>query len=235
MKQTLTTVSSQSDEELSEVTRFLSFFADELKLGICPEQAYAYALSKYNGSLKPVFMEGVRQLFIGALPLKIILEGIAASFNSLNSQYLLQLTCKFIEKDSVEAGRILLSMIRTLEENSSLVKKRSHLLRAKNLKTKILSLATSLILGYVTALTPLFAMLFLLRQKNLADITSSLNFNLLSFWPAIVSFFFISILTAYQLTEFTEGESSWPMLFLSALIFIITILLTQSLLNRLIW
>ncbi len=235
MKQLLTTVSSRSDEELSEVATFLSFFADELKLGICPERAYTFALSKYKGALKTIFVEGVRQLFIGALPLKQVLKGIASSLNSLNSQYLLQLTCKFLEKDSVEAGKILMSMVRTLEENSSLIKKRNHLLRAKNLKTKILSLATSLVLGYVTALTPLFAMLFLLRQQNLLDLTVSLSLNPLSFWPAIVSFFFISILTAYQLTEFTEGESSWPMLFLSAMIFIITFLLTHSLLKILIW
>jgi hypothetical protein len=234
MKHRLATISSQSDDELNEVTSFLCFFADELKLGICPEQAYTYALSKYNGILKPLFMEGVRHLFIGALPIKQVLKGISTSLNSLNSQYLLQLTCKFLEKDSIEAGRILMSMVRTLEENSSLIKKRNNLLRAKNLKTKILSLATSLVLGYMAAMTPLFAMLFLLRQQNLADLTASLSLNSLSFWPALVSFFFISILTAYQLTEFTESESSWPMLFLSAMIFIITFLLTHSLLAILI-
>jgi hypothetical protein len=227
--------SPSTDEELSEVTSFLSFFADELKLGICPEQAYIYALSKYNGDLKHLFVEGASNLFIGALPLKKVLKGIANSLNSLNSQYLLQLSCKFLEKDSVEAGRVLLSMVRTLEENSSLIKKRNHLLRAKNLKTKILSLATSLVLGYVAALTPLFAMLFLIRQQNVAELTTtSLSFNPLSFWPAIVSFFFIGIITSYQLTEFTEGESSWPMLFISALIFIIIFLLTRSLLAILI-
>jgi len=230
-----TTISSSStDEELSEVANFLSYFADELKLGICPEKAYRYALGKYDGTLKPVFMEGARLLVTGAQPLKQVLMGIANSLNSLNSNYFLQLSCKFLEKDSMEAGRILMSMIRTLEENSSLIKKRSQFMRAKNLKTKILSLATSLVLGYIAALTPLFAMLFLLRQQNIGEITTTLNFSPLVFWPAIVSFLFIGILTAYQLTEFTEGESSWPMLFLSALIFVITFLLTRSLLAILI-
>lgn len=230
-----TTIASPStDEELGEVASFLSYFADELKLGICPEQAYRYALSKYDGSLKPIFMEGARQLVIGAQPLKQVLTGIASSLNSLNSNYFLQLSCKFLEKDSMEAGRILMSMIRTLEENSSLIKKRTQFMRAKNLKTKILSLATSLVLGYIAALTPLFAMLFLLRQQNIGEISTTLNFSPLVFWPAIASFFFIGILTSYQLTEFTEGESSWPMLFLSALIFVITYLLTRSLLAILI-
>ncbi len=36
----VTSTSPSTDEELSEVANFLSFFADELKLGICPEQAY---------------------------------------------------------------------------------------------------------------------------------------------------------------------------------------------------
>jgi hypothetical protein len=228
------TKSPSTDKELSEVANFLSFFADELKLGTCPEQAYKYALSKYNGDLKHLFVKGAHQLVIGAQPLTLILKDIANSLNSLNSTYLLQLSCKFLEKDTMEAGRILLSMVRTLEENSSLIKKRGHLLRAKNLKTKILSLATSLVLGYVAALTPLFAMLFLLRQQNIGAITTSLSFNSLTFWPAIVSFFFIGILTSYQLTEFTEGESSWSMLFISALIFSITFLLTRSLLAILI-
>jgi hypothetical protein len=235
MSSVLTLTNSPStDEELSEVANFLSFFADELKLGTCPEQAYKYALSKYNGALKHLFVKGAHRLVIGAQPLTLILKDIASSLNSLNSKYLLQLSCKFLEKDTMEAGRILLSMVRTLEENSSLIKKRGHLLRAKNLKTKILSLATSLVLGYVAALTPLFAMLFLLRQQNIEELTTSLSFNLLSFWPAIISFFFIGILTSYQLTEFTEGESSWAMLFISALIFIITFLLTRSLLTILI-
>ncbi len=236
MKSLLSTTTLPSmDEELSEVASFLCFFADELKLGICPEQAYKFALGKYNGPLKSLFVEGARQLVIGAQPLTQVLKSIAGSLNSLNSTYLLQLSCKFLEKDSMKAGRILLSMVRTLEENSNLIRKRNHLLRAKNLKTKILSLATSLILGYVAALTPLFAMLFLIRQQNIGQITIGLNFSPLAFWPAIVSFFFIGILTAYQLTEFTEGESSWAMLFISALIFIITFLLTRSLLAILIW
>jgi len=231
----VTSTSPSTDEELSEVANFLRFFADELKLGICPEQAYKYALGKYNGILKPLFVEGARRLVIGAHPLKQVLRSIASSLNSLNSTYLLQLCCKFLEKDSMEAGRILLSMVRTLDENASLIKRRNNLLRAKTLKTKILSLATSLVLGYVAALTPLFAMLFLIRQQNIGEITTGLSLNPITFWPAIVSFFFIGILTAYQLTEFTEGESSWPMLFISALIFIITFLLTRSLLASLIW
>jgi hypothetical protein len=206
-----------------------------LKLGICPEQAFTYALTKYNGNLKPHFMKAVRQLFVGALPLKSILEELALSLNSLNSRYLLQLTCKFLEKDSIEAGKVLVSMVRALEENNSLIKKRNHFLRAKNLKTKVLSLGTSLVMGYIAALTPLFSMLFLLRQQNFIELTNSLTFNPLNFWPAFVAFFFIGIFTAYQLTEFTDGESSWSMLILSAIIFFITFLLTHSLLKILLW
>lgn len=235
MKQQSTVVLQHSDEELSEIACFLSFFADELKLGICPEQAFTYALSKYNGVLKPHFMKAVRQLFVGALPLKQILKDLALSLNNLNSRYLLQLTCKFLEKDSIEAGKVLLSMVRALEENNNLIKKRNHFLRAKNLKTKILSLGTSLVMGYITALTPLFSMLFLLRQQNFSDLINNLAFNPLSFWPAFVGFFFIGIFTAYQLTEFTDGESSWSMLILSAMIFFITFLLTHSLLKILLW
>ena len=235
MKQKSTEGLKQSDDELSEIACFLSFFADELKLGICPEQAFTYALSRYNGLLKPLFMKAVRQLFVGALPLKSILKDLALSLNNLNSRYLLQLTCKFLEKDSIEAGKVLISMVRTLEENNNLIKKRNHFLKAKNLKTKVLSLGTSLVMGYIAALTPLFSMLFLLRQQNFIELTNSLTFNPFNFWPAFVAFFFIGIFTAYQLTEFTDEENSWSMLILSAMIFFITFLLTHSLLKILIW
>jgi hypothetical protein len=223
------------DKELSEVATFLRLFAEELKLGNCPEHAYTGALGNYAGDLKPLLNQGARQLVVGAIPLNQVLHDLANALQSRNSRYLLQLTSRFLNKDSREAGRTLLAMVTTVEDNSSLITKRRQVLRAKNLKTKILSLATALVMGYAAAMTPLFAMLFLLRQQKLGELVPSLSLNPLTFWPAIVSFFCISILTSYQLTDFTAGESSWSMLFMSAMLFIITYLLTRQLLTILIW
>lgn len=139
---------------------------------------------------------------------------------SLSRIWMLLTKISFIS--SHETGKKILEIANNLEKNKLLTEKRNSILKAQKYKIIFLGSMTSIFLGIIAGLAPLFAtFVSIFRGVNISD-------NVLKAIP--YSLLIISIVSTYFVTDTGLGKINYKILILSSLTYGIVFFITKIIL-----
>lgn len=214
----------ENEDMFQEILIFLTFFSEGLKKGNNPETSLKIAAINYSGPIKQQLMLIVNKIFGGQYSLKEAWNFFDELTDSAQVKRLLWLVEKALSKNSQEAGKMLERAIWEIREDQQLVEERKNQLKAQSFKIKILSVASSAILGLISSLTPLFSLSSQLLQYQLIPTITAL-FELGLYWPAFITLGVISIITSYSTAKISETKHPSIYALASLLLFLLVFIL----------
>jgi hypothetical protein len=140
--------------------------------------------------------------------------------DNIQVRRVLWLVKKALTKNSREAGKMLERTIWEIREDQQLVEERKNQLNAQLFKIKILSVASSAILGLISSLAPLFSISsnFLKYQYIPTTIT---GFEIGVYWPTLITLGIISVITSYSSAKIAETKHPFIYALASLLLFVL--------------
>lgn len=214
----------ENEDMFQEILIFLTFFSEGLKKGNNPETSLKIAAINYSGPIKQQLMLIINKIFGGQYSLKEAWNFFDELTDSAQVKRLLWLVEKALSKNSQEAGKMLERAIWEIREDQQLVEERKNQLKAQSFKIKILSVASSAILGLISSLTPLFSLSSQLLQYQLIP-TITAQFELGLYWPAFITLGIISIITSYSTAKISETKHPSIYALASLLLFLLVFIL----------
>ncbi|MHA1605287.1 MAG: hypothetical protein ACTSWF_11620 [Candidatus Freyarchaeota archaeon] len=211
-----------------EILTFLIFLSEGLKKGKSPEASLKNALINYSGPIKKQLLLIVNKIFREHLPLKEAWNFFDELTDNVRIRRVLWLVKNALTKNSREAGKILERAVWEIKENQQLVDERKNQLNVQSFKIKILSVASSAVLGLMGSLAPLFSLTtyFFQYQPILPAITS---FRIEVYWPPLTALGIISIITSFFTAKMTESKQ--PIIYSLASFLIFTIVFCLGILT----
>ncbi|MFB0560460.1 MAG: hypothetical protein ACETWM_04380 [Candidatus Lokiarchaeia archaeon] len=214
----------ENEDMFQEILIFLTFFSEGLKKGNNPETSLKIAAINYSGPIKQQLMLIVNKIFGARYSLKEAWNLFDELTDSVQVKRLLWLVEKALTKNSQEAGKMLERAIWEIREDQQLVEERKNQLKAQSFKIKILSVASSAILGLISSLTPLFSISSQLLQYQLTP-TITTQFEIGLYWPALITLGIISIMTSYSTAKISETKHPSIYALASLLLFLLVFIL----------
>ncbi|MGQ9722820.1 MAG: hypothetical protein ACUVXA_16040 [Candidatus Jordarchaeum sp.] len=214
----------ETQDMFQEILMFLTFFSEALKKGNNPENSLKTAVINYSGPIKNQLIHIVNKIFGSQYSLKEAWNFFDELTESVQIKRLLWLVEKALTKNAQEAGKMLERAIWEIRENQQLVEERKNQLKAQSFKIKILSVASSAILGLISSLTPLFSISSQLLQYQITPIISS-YFEIGIYWPTLITLGIISIMTSYSTAKISETKHPSIYALASILLFILVFIL----------
>ncbi|MHA1321909.1 MAG: hypothetical protein ACTSRL_03865 [Candidatus Helarchaeota archaeon] len=191
------------EANFEEFINFLSYFGNELKLGVSQETALWKAYNSYHGKLKPVLRNCINDLIQENKSFKVSWNGLKNSISHPQIKFIIDIIERMLTKSSEETGIRIISIVQQLKINQELIKERQSLIRAQQFKIKFLTFIMSAILGVIGGLSPL---LFQISQIFNNPATTFIP----DFWitfPLIFSLFLISIYSSYFLNDLVKSNN----------------------------
>ncbi|MFX1295325.1 MAG: hypothetical protein ACFFD2_10790 [Promethearchaeota archaeon] len=204
--------------DLIEFLNFLIYFINELKLGKPQELALFNALQSYTGKLKPSLEECCNEVCYWGNAFKNSWLTLKTKIKNSQINFLIDLIDRMLSKSSLETGARLTSVIYQLNANRELIQEREGIIKAQQLKIKMLVFVMAGILGLISGLTPLLIQIF----NVLSNPEISIEFNPLSSLLLWISLFIMTIYSAYFLAKLVRINRPIQYSFWTGLTFIIT-------------
>jgi hypothetical protein len=221
-------------EELFEVEDFLIIYTKNLLKSISPELALTNSLKQYNGKLKIIFTNLIKNIIVNGKSLNDSVHSTSSQFINSQSKQVFLFLMNFLEKDPKIRAERALKLLYRLRENKQLYLKRKNIVKAQEFKIKFLVLIMCLVLGLLASLSPWFSILSIINQSNgnlnLLDITISHSPSIY----VIIAFFFICLINSYTLYRIIGIENKLIYTTLSSLLYILALFLSVTFLNLII-
>lgn len=214
----------ENEDIFQEVLTFLTFLSEELKKGKGPETSLRIAAINYSGPIKQKLMYIVNKIIEGRSSLEEGWKNFDELTDNIQVRRVFWLVKKALTKNSNEAGKMLERTIWEIREDQQLVEERKNQLNVQLFKIKILSVASSAILGLICSLTPLFSMSSnLLWYQYVPTIVTS--FETGAYWPTLITLGIISIMTSYSAAKIAETKHPFIYALASLLLFALAFIL----------
>jgi len=203
-----------------QVIFILKSFGNNLKNGRSIEQSLYQAILTLEGceSLKN---EWIRQLNINS-NVQIIFDSLSKKTQDRSLARVWFLVKNFVSISSRDAAEKILEITANLEKNMQLTEKRNSLLKAQGYKILFLGTITSVFLGIIAGLTPLFI--------SFISIIRGISFSTLTLKLIPWSLYLIAILAAYFTTDFGPRKFTLKSFFISSLIYLLSFILSKMIL-----
>lgn len=210
----------ENEDIFQEILTFLTFLSEELKKGKSPETSLRIAAINYSGPIKQKLMSIVNEIIGGQSSLEEAWNYFDELTDNIQVRRVLWLVKKALTKNSREAGKMLERTIWEIREDQQLVEERKNQLNAQLFKIKILSVASSAILGLISSLAPLFSISsnFLKYQYIPTTIT---GFEIGVYWPTLITLGIISVITSYSSAKIAETKHPFIYALASLLLFVL--------------
>lgn len=214
---------ANSKENFDQFVDFLSHFCTELSTGLSPEYALAKS-AQHFGHQTPKLLQGV---------LESVLEGtqsFSTAWATATNEYhnegfkrLMDLLGRFIGRGANVGGSRMQKVLQQIRRNRSLAKNRLNIIKAQRAKVIALAIVTSAVLGMVSGIAPILSIAFsgFNTFGQFQEIPTMVSIQLFATLLLTV------LISAYRLTQ--SVGSSFRVLLLCALAFIMTHLLTANL------
>lgn len=225
----------ENENIFQEVLTFLTLFSEELKKGRNPEISLMIAATNYSGPIKQKLMFIVNKTIGGQSTLQEVWKYFDDLTDNIQVRRVFWLVKKALTKNSEEAGKMLERTIWEIREDQQLVEERKNQLNVQLFKVKILSVASSAILGLISSLAPLFSVSSNLFWYQYIPIMIT-GFETVLYWPTLISLGIISIITSYATAKIAETKNTFiyalAALLLFALAFILGTYTTSNFVQR---
>jgi hypothetical protein len=217
-------VELENEDIFQEVLTFLTLLSEELKKGKSPEISLWIAAINYSGLIKQKLMCIVNTIIEGRSSLQEAWKNFDELTDNIQVRRVFWLVKKALTKNSKEAGKMLERTIWEIREDQQLVEERKNQLNVQLFKIKILSVASSAILGLISSLTPLFSMSSNLFWYQYVP-TLIIGFEIGVYWPTLITLGIISIMTSYSAAKIAETKHPLIYAFASLLLFALAFVL----------
>ncbi|WXG40808.1 MAG: hypothetical protein WED07_08520 [Candidatus Freyarchaeum deiterrae] len=218
----------ENENIFQEILAFLTFLSEELKKGKSPETSLRIAAINYSGPIKQKLMSIVNEISVGKSSLEEAWNFFDELSDSIQVRRILWLVKKALTKNSQEAGRMLERTIWEIREDQQLVEERKNQLNAQLFKIKILSVATSAILGLISSLAPLFSISSNFLQYQYLPTTMT-GFEIGVYWPTLIALGIVSIMASYSSAKI--GETKHPSIYALASLLLFVLAFSLGLLT----
>ena len=213
-----------SESELLEFLHFLTFFANELKLGIPQEIALLKSFRSYQGSLKNSFDTCIREIYSGYSSFKQGWNKLKQYFGNSQIKFLFELTGRMLEKSAMETGNRITSIVQQIKANRELIKERESIIKAQQFKIKFLTFIMAAILGLIAGLVPLLFQISIML--NNPEVGAQLLFW--ESFPLAIALLIMVLYASFFLTKLVRINKAKQFAFWSGVIFCSLWYLTYS-------
>lgn len=141
--------------ELEECAEFLEVYGKFLGLSYSPERALTKTVEIISEKTRRKLNIIIRRIYSDLIPLRIAWSDFITNFKHPFATISLKIVNKMIEKNSKDAGEKILKIAAKLREKAIFERKRETLISTQQLKAKIITLASALLLGFVASLIPI--------------------------------------------------------------------------------
>ncbi|MHA2059424.1 MAG: hypothetical protein ACW976_01410 [Candidatus Ranarchaeia archaeon] len=182
---------------IEAIEEFLYYFGTYLTENMNAEEAFLTAAYRIEGPISTPLQKCVTLLLKKALPLNMVFEVLASSFNSNDILRYFRFLTKVLDKDPQIAGPIVLESLSTLKSNRTVYEKRQRIYQTLFLKMYMITFVLGLVMGFVNGLAPLFGFLgspILLDYEGL----SNTDFSPIPYWPTLYGGFFLVTFLSYK-------------------------------------
>lgn len=153
----------------------------------------------------------------------VIIKELMSLTEDISLARIWSLISNFSELSTTEAGEKILSIAENLEKNTIMIANRNKLIRAQKYKIVFLGTTTSIFLGIIAALAPLFSS-YISMIRNIEVSTAAIY--LIPF-----SLFVISCVSTYFLYDIVKGEFDYRILLFSSIVYIAIFFITKLLMK----
>ncbi|MBN1328555.1 MAG: hypothetical protein JXA54_03685 [Candidatus Heimdallarchaeota archaeon] len=202
----------------------LKSIGNNLILGRSVENSIYISINylEINDNIKTKF---IKMLNLGS-SYKEIFNELALSSKDKSLSRVWKLLAKISDLSSFETGEKILEIANNLEKNKQLMEKRDSLLKAQKYKTVFLGSMTSIFLGIISGLAPLFtSFVSIFKEIEISDIT-------LKIVP--FSLYTISVASSYFTSDIGIGKIKIKTIILSSLAYIISYFIAKAIFTVLI-
>lgn len=203
-------------DELEECAEFLETYGKFLKLNYTPEKAIAETIKTISKRISKKMTPMIKDLFFNLTPLKDSWTKFIANFKHPYAITSLKTVIQMIEKDPKKAGEKILKISTKLREIVTLTRKRETLVATQRLKAKIITIALTALLGFISAIIPIitYSTIFIFSNKPF-----NLTFNNL---VVVISLLLTSMIAAYANCKATMDPQIKTQILLTILVFLLT-------------
>jgi len=201
--------------ELEECAEFLETYSKFLELNYSPEKAIAETIKTVSKSVSRKMTLMVKDLFFNLTPLKVAWAKFIANFKHPYVIISLKTAAQIIEKDSKRSGEKISGISTKLREIVTLTRKRETLVATQRLKARIITIALTALLGFISAIIPVIAYsTMFIFNKSYSPIFNNLIM--------VMSLLATSVITAYANCKATMDPRMKSQILLTILIFLLT-------------
>ncbi|MCF2142563.1 MAG: hypothetical protein K9W42_02545 [Candidatus Heimdallarchaeota archaeon] len=194
------------------IINILRVLGNSLKNGRSIEQSMHLAIMNINLSSENQKKEWLRLLNVTS-NVHVVLDSFKKNTEDQSLARIWILVKHFISISSINAGDKILEIAANLEKNKQLLEKRASFLKAQRYKILFLGTITSVFLGILAGLTPLFT--------SFISIVRGISFSPTTIKIIPVSLYLIAISAAYFTTDFSNQNFTFKSFIISSLIFLL--------------
>ncbi|MHA1879768.1 MAG: hypothetical protein ACTSYG_05165 [Candidatus Heimdallarchaeota archaeon] len=194
------------------IINILRVLGNSLKNGRSIEQSMHLAIMNINIRSENQKKEWLRLLNVTS-NVHVVLDSFKKNTEDQPLARIWILVKHFISISSINAGDKILEIAANLEKNKQLLEKRASFLKAQRYKILFLGTITSVFLGILAGLTPLFT--------SFISIVRGISFSPTTIKIIPVSLYLIAISAAYFTTDFSNQNFTFKSFIISSLIFLL--------------
>ncbi len=194
------------------IINILRVLGNSLKNGRSIEQSMHLAIMNINIRSENQKKEWLRLLNVTS-NVHVVLDSLKKNTEDQPLARIWILVKHFISISSINAGDKILEIAANLEKNKQLLEKRASFLKAQRYKILFLGTITSVFLGILAGLTPLFT--------SFISIIRGISFSPTTIKIIPVSLYLIAISAAYFTTDFSNQNFTFKSFIISSLIFLL--------------
>jgi len=194
------------------IINILRVLGNSLKNGRSIEQSMHLAIMNINIKSENQKKEWLRLLNVTS-NVHMVLDSFKKNTEDQSLARIWILVKHFISISSINAGDKILEIAANLEKNKQLLEKRASFLKAQRYKILFLGTITSVFLGILAGLTPLFT--------SFISIVRGISFSPTTIKIIPVSLYLIAISAAYFTTDFSNQNFTFKSFIISSLIFLL--------------
>jgi len=201
--------------ELEECAEFLEAYGKFLELSFSPEKALTKTARVVSEKTKEKLRVMIKEVFFDMVPLRDAWSNLVSNFKHPYTVISLKIINKMMEKSSKDTGRKIIKIAAKLRERIVLERKKETLLSTQQLKAKVITMTSALLLGFITSIIP--AVIYSSSFIFGATLNFSVN-NLL----IVISLLTATAIMAYTNCKATTDKNIKLHVALAVLIFLLT-------------
>ncbi|MBD3228137.1 MAG: hypothetical protein GF329_08105 [Candidatus Lokiarchaeota archaeon] len=201
--------SEKNEDEFNSLIIFLILFSNYLKINDSPENALIKSIKKMNDDLNiPIdqfgFDNGLMEFHLEKLWKNLLIR-----FKSHQSKILLNLILRMLYKDSSETGLRIENIINNIKLNRKMISKRKVIIKSLQLKSLLLLLILSCLIGLLTTIIPIIGSFFQIIFTNSFNFSIQNEFSLLFYSPLLLTYSIIIISTSIVILNIVQYKRNY--------------------------